>query len=219
MKRVVVLISGAGRNLQALIDAQTAGRLPACLVGVISSRADAKGLQRARDAGLPVCSIEPAAFADRPAYDAALMQQIDAWSADWVVLAGFMRILTPGFTGHYAGRLLNIHPSLLPRHPGLRTHAAARAAGDEQHGATVHFVTEALDGGPRIIQGALMVQPEDTDETLAERVMVSVEQRIYPQVVTWAVAGRLKVDASGRVSLDDKALHAPLSLDDLEAGF
>ncbi|MAY26034.1 MAG: phosphoribosylglycinamide formyltransferase [Polycyclovorans sp.] len=219
MKRVVVLISGAGRNLQALIDAQRHGRLPDCLVGVISSRADAPGVQRARDAGLPARCITPADFTDRPEFDAALMRQIDDWAADWVVLAGFMRILTPGFTQHYAGRLLNIHPSLLPRHPGLRTHAAARAAGDARHGATVHFVTEALDGGPRIIQGALMVRPEDTDETLAERVMVEVERRIYPQAVAWAVAGRLTVDAMGRVGLDDRTLQAPLSLDDLEAGF
>lgn len=219
MKRVVVLISGAGRNLQALVDAERDGKLPRCLAGVISSRADAAGLQRASAAGLPAQVITPGVFADRAAFDAALVRQIDAWRADWVVLAGFMRILTPGFTAHYAGRLLNIHPSLLPRHPGLRTHAAVRAAGDTQHGATVHFVTEALDGGPRIIQGALMVRPEDTDETLAERVMVDVEQRIYPQAVAWAVNGRLAVQGAHVAALDGQALHQPLSLDDLEAGF
>ena len=201
------------------MDAQFAGRLPTCIVGVISSRASAVGLARAQAAGIPTACIEPAGFTDRSAFDAALSEQIEAWQADWVVLAGFMRILTPAFTARYAGKLLNIHPSLLPRHPGLHTHAAALAAGDLEHGATVHFVTEALDGGPRIIQGTLSVQPHDDPSSLADKVMVDIEQRIYPQALAWAVAGRLQMKGPDTVTFNGQPLTAPLTLAHLEPGF
>ena len=219
MSRVVVLVSGAGRNLQALIWAHRAGHLGAPLVGVISSRASAPALQHAAAAGLPTAVISPADYPERAAFDAALAQQIAAWRGDWVVLAGFMRILTAGFTESFAGRLLNIHPSLLPAYPGLDTHARVLAAGERVHGATVHFVTPTLDAGPAIIQGQISLTPQDDASGLAERVMAEVEQRIYPQAVAWCVQGRVALDAAQRVCFDGQPLVAPLTLADVAPPF
>lgn len=216
--RLVVLISGSGRNLQALIDACAAGRIDADIVGVISSREQALGVRRAQAAGIPVVVVESRSHADRAAYDAELVAHIEAWTADAVILAGFMRILTPAFVRRYAGRLLNIHPSLLPRHPGLDTHRRVLEAGEQVHGATVHFVTEALDAGPRIIQGQFTVNPEDDADTLAERVMQQIETRIYPQAVAWLARGALRL-CGDAVMLHGRVLDAPATLDDLECAF
>ena len=215
---VVVLISGQGRNLQALIDGIAAGRVPARIAAVISNRADAPGLARAQRAGIATAVLSHRDYASREAYDAALAAAIDVHAPDLVVLAGFMRILTPGFTQAYAGRLINIHPSLLPRHPGLDTHRRALEAGDVEHGATVHFVTEALDGGPPIIQGGFTVLPQDDAQSLAVRVMEQVEQRIYPQAVAWLARRELLLDGDG-VRFRGRRLPAPLGLGDLEEGF
>lgn len=215
---LVVLISGQGRNLQALIDAIAAGRLSARIAAVISNRAEAYGLQRARDAGIPAQVLSHRDYASREAFDAALGEAVAASEPDIVVLAGFMRILTPAFVQRFAGRMLNIHPSLLPRHPGLRTHEAVLAAGDREHGATVHFVTEALDGGPAIVQGAFTVRPQDTAETLGERVMTEIEQRIYPQAVQWMAEGRVELRGD-RAWFDGRALQEPLTMAALDPAF
>ncbi|MGC8732268.1 MAG: phosphoribosylglycinamide formyltransferase [Halothiobacillaceae bacterium] len=183
MCRIVVLISGFGSNLQALIDAERRNELGGShIVAVFSNRADAFGLERARKAGLPTEVVSHKDFPAREAFDAALMERIDAYRPDLVVLAGFMRILTPAFVHHYAGRLINIHPSLLPKYPGMNTHARAIAAGDAEHGATVHLVTEGVDEGPIILQGRVPVMPDDTPETLQQRVH-AIEHKIYPEAV------------------------------------
>ena len=181
--RLVVLISGHGSNLQALIDAERRGELGGGhIVAVLSNRAEAHGLERARQAGIPTDVLRHKDFPAREEYDAALMARIDAHRPDLVLLAGFMRILSPAFVHHYAGRLVNIHPSLLPKYPGLHTHARALAAGESEHGATVHFVTEEVDAGPIILQGRVPVLPGDTPETLQKRVH-AIEHAIYPQAV------------------------------------
>ncbi len=197
---VVILISGRGANLQAIIDQVGTGRLALDIRSVISNRPDAPGLQRARDAGLATLVIDQRAYADRPQFDAALMRAIDPHAPRLVILAGFMRILGDAFIRHYAGRLINIHPSLLPAFKGLNTHARALEAGVKQHGASVHFVTPEVDGGPVIAQATVPVLAGDTPETLAERVL-GVEQRIYPMAIQWLVAGRVVID-QGRVLLD-----------------
>lgn len=211
-KTFVVLISGQGRNLQALLDA----RLPSRILRVISNKPDAAGLERALRAGVPVQVVPHQDYASREAFDAALMEAIG--EPDFVLLAGFMRVLTPGFVRHYLGRLVNIHPSLLPRHPGLKTHEAVLAAGDAQHGATVHFVTEELDGGPLIIQGEFMVRAEDTAQTLAERVMTEIEVHLYPQTAAWLARGELCL-LEGLVHFRGQALPAPLRWADLTEEF
>lgn len=208
--RVVVLISGSGSNLQALIDARDAGTLPAELCAVISNRADARGLVRAREAGIAAEVLDHGAYASREAYDAALRQRIEAHGAGLVVLAGFMRILTDGLVEHFRGRMLNIHPSLLPAYRGLHTHRRVLEAGESQHGCSVHFVTPALDAGPVIAQGAVAVRPGDTEDALAARVQAQ-EHRIYPLVVRWFAEGRLQL-AGERVLLDGRPLAAPLRL-------
>ncbi len=218
MKNLVVLISGQGRNLQALIQHCAAGHIPARIAAVVSNRADAPGLQRARQAGIATQVVDHKAFASREAFDAALMQAIDAHAPDVLALAGFMRILTTAFTQHYEGRALNIHPSLLPRHPGLKTHEAVLAAGDAEHGATVHFVTAALDGGPRVLQGAFTVPPQASASVLAERVMQDVELKIYPQAIAWLASGALCL-SKGSAILRGRALTTPLTLLDVEAVF
>lgn len=216
--RIVVLISGQGRNLQALVDRCAQGHIRARIVAVISNRADAAGLQRATSAGIPAQVIPHAQFATRDAFDAALAEAVDAQRPDVVVLAGFMRVLGAPFIERFHGRLLNIHPSLLPQHPGLKTHARVLAQGDREHGATVHFVTPEVDGGPIAIQGRFSVRAEDTEQTLAERVMQDIETRIYPQAVAWMVSGDLHLGTNG-VIFRGRALTAPLSLDDLEPVF
>lgn len=216
--RVAVLVSGQGRNLQALIEACADGRIPARIVGVISNRPEALGLERARTAGIPAQALSHLDYPNREAYDAALSAALDGLQPDIVVLAGFMRVLGDAFVRRYKGRLINIHPSLLPRHPGLHTHRRALEAGDREHGATVHFVTEELDGGPGIIQGRVSVLPEDTADTLSERVMTMVELRIFPQALAWIASGALRLE-NARVVLRGHTLAAPLQLEDLEDAF
>lgn len=217
--RIAVLISGEGRNLQALIEACAAGRIDGEIVLVLSNRREARGLQRAQDAGIATAMLSHRDYASREAFDAAMLAKLAHCRPDIVVLAGFMRILTPAFIQAYAGRLLNIHPSLLPRHPGLHTHEAVLAAGEHEHGATVHFVTEQLDGGPCIIQGQFKLRDEDTAETLARRVMNEIELKIYPQAVAWLARGDLRMNPDGSVAVKGRTLQQPLTLDALEADF
>jgi len=201
---VVVLISGSGSNLQALIDASQTAENPARICAVIANRADAFGLQRAQAAGIATQVLDHKQFASREAFDVALMAAIDAFAPHLLVLAGFMRILSPAFARHYEGRLLNIHPSLLPRHKGLHTHQRVLEAGDREHGCSVHFVSEELDGGPLIVQAVLAVQPDDSPDSLASRVQVQ-EHLIYPLAVDWFATGRLRLTAQGAM-LDGERL-------------
>jgi phosphoribosylglycinamide formyltransferase-1 len=187
--RLVILISGGGSNLQAFIDAAADPAYPCEVVAVISNRAGVFGLERAARAGIPAEVLDHTAFASRDAFDTALAGRIDAHAPDIVILAGFMRILTPGFVARYDGRLLNIHPSLLPKYPGLHTHQRAIDAGDAEAGATVHLVTEELDGGPVILQARVPVLPGDTADTLAARVLAE-EHRIYPEAARLVTLGR-----------------------------
>lgn len=203
---VVVLISGSGSNLQALIDSVAHDGNPARIAAVICNRAGAYGLERAKQAGIATELLDHKQFDGREAFDAALIQAIDAHQPELVVLAGFMRILTPGFVQHYAGRLLNIHPSLLPKHKGLHTHQRAIEAGDSEHGCSVHFVTEELDGGPLVVQAVLPVMADDTAESLAHRVHQQ-EHQIYPLAVRWFAEGRLRLGAQGAM-LDGQPLPA-----------
>ena len=191
--RCVVLISGRGSNLSAILNAAQAPDYPAVIAGVVSNKADAHGLQLARDAGIAVSVVSNADYPDRTAYDAALQRAVDAYAPDLVVLAGFMRILTPGFVTHYAGRMINIHPSLLPSFTGLHTHQRALDAGVRLHGCTVHFVTAELDHGPIIAQAAVPVCDGDDARSLAARVL-TVEHRLYPQAVRWFAEGRLRIE-------------------------
>jgi len=212
MKNIVILISGRGSNMEALIAAREAGNLPVNIAAVISNRADAKGLETAARAGIATRSIDHKAFAGREAFDAALAEHIDSFAPDLVVLAGFMRILSEGFVRHYEGRLINIHPSLLPSFPGLHTHQRALDEGVRIHGCTVHFVTPALDHGPVIIQAAVPVLDSDDEATLAARVLAK-EHQVYPQAVRWFAEDRLCLE-NGRVRLaadllDTTALVSP----------
>jgi phosphoribosylglycinamide formyltransferase-1 len=202
--RVVVLISGSGSNLQALIDGQQAGDLPIEIVSVISNRPDVYGLTRAAQANVPTVLLDHKAFANREEFDQQLMQVIDDYSPDLVVLAGFMRILTPQFTQHYLGRMLNIHPSLLPKFQGLHTHQRALDAQETRHGVTVHFVTAELDGGPSAIQASVPIIDGDDASSLAKRVQHQ-EHIIYPLAVKWFAEGRL-VMKENRAYLDNELL-------------
>ena len=202
--KLCVLISGNGSNLQAIIDAIAAGRLNAVVSGVISNRPNAYGLERAADAGIEAICLDHTDFDDRASYDAALRAQIEAFGADCVVLAGFMRILTPEFVHAFAGKLVNIHPSLLPKYKGLHTHQRAIDNGDEEHGVSVHFVTPELDGGPVIIQCRVPVFEDDVASDLAERVQEQ-ERRIYPLVLSWFSAGRLSM-RDNKAILDEQEL-------------
>lgn len=202
--RVAVLISGSGTNLQALIDAQQRGELPVTIAVVVSNRPGVLGLSRAQSAGIPTQVIDHREFNSRTAFDKAMMIAIDQYQPDLLVLAGFMRILTPEFVGHYTGRMMNIHPSLLPKYPGLHTHRRALEEGDAYHGVTVHFVTEQLDGGPPIVQARVPVLPDDTEEALAERVLQQ-EHVIYPLAVRWFAEGRLHLEGD-RCKLDGELL-------------
>ena len=203
---VVVLLSGTGSNLQALIDSNDIKDSPAKIRAVISNRADAYGLQRAKDAGIDTCVLDHKAFEGREAFDAALIEVIDTFKPQLVVLAGFMRILSADFVRHYQGRLLNIHPSLLPKYKGLHTHQRALDAGDGEHGCSVHFVTEELDGGPLVVQAVVPVKPDDSPHSLAQRVHTQ-EHRIYPLAVRWFAEGRLSLDEQGAL-LDGQLLAA-----------
>lgn len=204
LKSIVILISGRGSNLGAILRAG----LPARVAAVISNRADAAGLTLAREAAIPTAVLDHRGFATREQFDAALAELIDRHGPDLVVLAGFMRVLSDGFVERYRGRLLNIHPSLLPAFRGLSTHSRALAAGVRIHGCTVHFVTSELDGGPIIAQAAVGVLADDDETTLAARVLAQ-EHRIYPQVIRWALEGRLTLDAQGHAKLRD--VHGPSS--------
>ncbi|PIJ51601.1 phosphoribosylglycinamide formyltransferase [Erwinia sp. OLTSP20] len=190
MMRIVVLISGNGSNLQAIIAACQQGKIAGQVVAVISNKADAYGLQRAQAAGIASCALSPAT--SREAFDQQLIAKIDGFQPDLVVLAGYMRILTAPFVRHYAGRLLNIHPSLLPKYPGLDTHRQAIENGDSEHGTSVHFVTEVLDGGPVILQARVPVFASDSVADVAARVQHQ-EHAIYPLVIAWFCAGRLRM--------------------------
>ena len=192
MKNIVVLISGNGSNLQAIIDACEQKRINGTIRAVFSNKADAFGLERARDAGIPQHALAASQFASREAFDRELMHEIDAYAPDVVVLAGYMRILSADFVQHYQGKLLNIHPSLLPKYPGLNTHRQALENGDEEHGTSVHFVTDELDGGPVILQAKVPVFDGDSEEDVTERVQTQ-EHAIYPLVVSWFVDGRLEM--------------------------
>ena len=203
---VVVLISGSGSNLQALIDSIAQDGNPARIAAVICNRADAYGLVRAQNAGIPTRVLDHKQFDGREAFDAALIEAIDGFDPQLVVLAGFMRILTGDFVRHYEGRLLNIHPSLRPKYKGLNPHQRALEAGDREHGCSVHFVTEELDGGPLVVQAVVPVESDDTPESLAQRVHRQ-EHHIYPLAMRWFAEGRLKLGKTG-AQLDGKDLPA-----------
>ena len=209
--RVVVLISGRGSNLQAILDQAGSGALPVDIAAVISNRPGVAGLERARRAGVVALELDHRRFADRPAFEAALIDLIDRQQPDLVILAGFMRVLTAGFTEHYRGRLLNIHPSLLPKFRGLHTHERAIAAGETEHGASIHFVTAELDGGPVIVQARVPVLPGDDADTLAARVLEQ-EHRLYPQAIHWFATKRLRLEGE-QVYFDGQVLMEPLRLE------
>jgi phosphoribosylglycinamide formyltransferase 1 len=194
MKNIVILISGRGSNMQALLEA----KLPCRIAAVISNRADADGLSTAKAHGIPTAVVEHRDYADRDSFDAALARKIDIYHPDFVALAGFMRILTPGFVAHYHGKLINIHPSLLPAYGGLDTHARALRDGVRIHGCTVHFVITDLDHGPIIIQAAVPVTGDDTEQTLAARVLRE-EHRIYPQAMHWLCTDQIELTGQGQV--------------------
>jgi phosphoribosylglycinamide formyltransferase-1 len=196
-KRIVVLISGRGSNMEALLDAG----VPATFAAVISNVPGAGGLAIAKAHGVSTTVVDHRTYPDRDAFDAALRDVIDSFDPDLVVLAGFMRVLTDPTVRHYGGRMLNIHPSLLPAFPGLHTHRRALGAGVRVHGCTVHFVTPELDHGPIVIQAAVPVQADDTEDVLAARVLAQ-EHRVYPQAVSWFCENRLSLTAAGKVHVD-----------------
>lgn len=216
--RLCVLVSGRGRNLRALHAACQDGRIDAELVRVISSRADAPALAFAKEQGIDAVAIDHREHASRMAFDIALGDAVAGADPDWIALAGFMRVLSDGLVQRFAGRMLNVHPSLLPKHRGLHTHRSVLAAGESEHGASVHFVSPELDGGPVIIQGRCSVGADDDEDSLAQRVLEDIELRIYPQAMAWACAGRLRW--RGRtVTLDDRSLTGSLDMTALEEGF
>lgn len=218
LARLVVLISGQGRNLQAILDAVAARKLPADVAGVISNRADAAGLERARAAGTPALVVPHVQYADRAAFDTALLAAVEQFRPDIVAMAGFMRVLGDGVTRALKGRMVNIHPSLLPKYRGLHTHRRALEAGDTVHGASVHYVTEELDGGPVVVQGQFMLKAHDNEQTLADRVMQEIEVKIFPQALAWMARGELRYHA-GALQFRGRPLAAPLTLADLEPEF
>jgi phosphoribosylglycinamide formyltransferase 1 len=200
MKRIVILVSGRGSNAQAIVQRCAAEAWPAQVVAVVGNRPGAAAFDFAARHGIPTALVDHQQFAGREAFDAELMRVVDAFAPDLVVLAGFMRILGEAFVRRYEGRLMNIHPSLLPAFPGLDTHRRALAAGCRVHGCTVHFVTPALDSGPLIIQAAVPVHADDSEAALAARVLAQ-EHVAYPQAVRWFLEGRLSLGADGRVRL------------------
>ncbi len=201
MKNIVILISGRGSNMEAVVRAAESQGWPARIAAVISNKAEAKGLDFARARGIPTAVVANKEYASRAEFDAALQEAIDRFEPDLVVLAGFMRILTAPFVQHYEGRMLNIHPSLLPLFPGLGTHQQALDAGEQEHGATVHFVTAELDHGPVVAQARVPVLPGDTEDTLSARVLAE-EHKLYPHAVRLFVEDRLKIE-NGRSGVPD----------------
>ena len=216
--RIVVIVSGRGSNLEALIAATEDGSIDGRVAAVISNRPGAFALERARRHGIDAQTVDHTVYADRAAFDRALREAVDAHAPTLVVLAGFMRILTPEFVAHYAGRMLNIHPSLLPAYTGLHTHARALADRAEHHGASVHFVSNELDGGPVVLQGEVPICDDDDPERLAARVQ-RIEHIIYPRAVAWYAAGRLRL-VGGQAELDGRRLDVPprLRLEDNDHG-
>ncbi|PIE24256.1 MAG: phosphoribosylglycinamide formyltransferase [Neptuniibacter caesariensis] len=203
-KRIVVLISGSGSNLQAIMDAIEVGQINGRIEAVLSNKADAYGLERARRADIPTLFLSHTEFDKRESFDQAMIELIDQYQPDLIVLAGFMRILSAEFVRHYQGKMFNIHPSLLPKYKGLNTHQRAIDAGDAEHGCTVHFVTEELDGGPLAVQGKVSIDSQDSAESLQQKVH-EVEHLIYPRAIEWFCANRLKWTLDG-VYLDGKPL-------------
>ncbi|MFA0038439.1 phosphoribosylglycinamide formyltransferase [Vibrio sp. 10N.261.52.A1] len=203
-KNIVVLVSGSGSNLQAILDACDSNMIDASVKAVFSNKAEAFGLERAKNAGVDARSVNPKDFGSREEFDHELMIQIDAYQPDLIVLAGYMRILSSEFVRHYAGKMVNIHPSLLPKYPGLHTHQRAIDAKDKEHGTSVHFVTEELDGGPVILQAKVPVFEDDDAELLARRVLTQ-EHTIYPMVCKWFAEDRLSM-IDGQAVLDGKVL-------------
>jgi phosphoribosylglycinamide formyltransferase-1 len=206
--RLVVLISGRGSNMVAIAEACANGTIHARIVGVFADQGDAAGLERARELGLHTACIERRLHPDRAAFETALALAIDAAAPDLIILAGFMRVLSAAFTQRYAGRILNIHPSLLPAYRGLHTHERVLAANERWHGVTVHYVTAELDGGPLILQARVPVQPGDTAASLASRVQL-LEHVIYPKVIDWVAEGRLR-ETAGAAWLDGRRLDTPI---------
>lgn len=207
MKRIVVLISGSGSNLQAVLDQCAAGSINGQVVAVISNRPNVMGLQRAVKAGVDAITLDHKSFASREAFDETLQSRIDAYQPDLIVLAGFMRILTPAFVEHFVGKMINIHPSLLPKYPGLNTHKRALEAGDSEAGATVHYVTAELDGGPLVAFSSVNIEPQDDELALAKRVLAA-EHQLYPSVVRWICEDRLTF-AEGLPCFEGKTLQIP----------
>jgi phosphoribosylglycinamide formyltransferase-1 len=206
--QLAILISGRGSNMEAVAKACRDGRIPASVAVVISDREGAGGLAIARELGLATAVVPWNSFPDRAAFERALTGQIEAHQAEIIVLAGFMRVLSPQFAGRYEGRLINIHPALLPQHRGLHTHARVLEAGDREHGASVHFATAELDGGPVVLQSRIAVRPAETEERLAARVLAT-EHIILPRVIGWLAERRL-VWRDGKGWLDGRALDAPV---------
>ena len=206
--RIAVLVSGNGSNLQALIDAQHGKQLSGQIVGVLSNKADAYALRRAEDANIATAVISPQNFPNRESFDVAMHQQLLAWQVDLVILAGFMRILTPEFVSKWQGKMLNIHPSLLPFYKGMNTHQRVLNTGDRLHGCTVHFVTAELDAGQSIAQSVIQVSLQDTAESLAQRVH-QLEHFIYPQVAQWLCNGQLTWE-NGQAYFNQKLLEKPI---------
>jgi len=209
--KLVVLISGRGSNLKALLEAIDAGELSAVVSAVITDRPNAPGLEYARQRSIDTLMLDAADYSDREAYDLALQGMIDLFHPGLIVLAGFLRILSPAFVNHYAGRLINIHPSLLPEFRGLNTHQRAIEAGADEHGASVHFVSEKLDGGPVIAQVRIPVGPDDNSDTLAQRVLEQ-EHPLYVTVIQWIAEGRVTLDDDG-LRCDGKLLKKPHQLE------
>jgi phosphoribosylglycinamide formyltransferase-1 len=203
-KSIVVLISGNGSNLQAIIEQVSEGKIAANISAVFANRIDAYGLQRAKLANIPAIFIDHKSFDSRANYDAHMRQEIDKYSPDLIILAGFMRILSSDFVQHYQGRMLNIHPSLLPKYRGLHTHQRAIDEGDTEHGASVHFVTPDLDGGPVVLQSKVPIFPDQTTEELSQRVQEQ-ERQMYSLVIKWFCQDRLAMK-NNRAYLDDKIL-------------
>ena len=211
MRSIVVLISGSGSNLQAIMDRLAADKLDAKIELVLSNRADAFGLERAAKAGIPTAVIDHKQFASREAFDQAMIEVIDPINPELIVLAGFMRILSEGFVEHYNGRMINIHPALLPAYKGLNTHQRALADGVSHHGASVHYVTPELDSGAVILQGRVPVLTGDDEDALQKRVH-KVEHVVYPEVVTWFANGRLD-NRDDIAYLDGEPLVQPVIID------
>lgn len=207
MPNIVVLISGNGSNLQAIIDSVQNGAINGRVSAVISNKPNVYGLERAEKASIPAVAVDHTQFASRSDFEQALIQTIDQYQPDLVVLAGFMRILSSEFVQHYLGTMLNIHPSLLPKYPGLDTHKRVLENGDKEHGTSVHFVTAELDGGPIIAQRSIHVTADDTEQTLQQKIQQQ-EHKLYPEVVGWFCSGRLQFK-DGQAWLDQRAITSP----------